>query len=159
VNNAQPEEAMKYHWLWVVMGTLVLTGCLAAETVPDGPRRNWQGTVSNMFQGEMQLISWDESGSEKIQRATGTIQAVLTHSSGFGGGKLSGQLEGRIKDGLFEADFFGKAEVQDGAARFRGKFRGTFSETQGFGTYDLYPIEYQNVVQRFNGDWSVQVLD
>lgn len=150
---------MRYRWLWAAMVTLVLAGCIAAETVPDGPRTNWQGTVSNMLQGEMQLISWDESGSEDIQRATGTIQAVLKHSSGYGGGGFSGQLEGRIKDGLFEADFFGRAEVQDGVARFRGKFRGTFSETQGFGTYDLFPIDYRTEVPRFNGDWSVQVLD
>lgn len=141
------------------MITMVLAGCLAAETIPDSPRRNWQGTVSNMLKGEMQLVSWEESGSENIQKATGTIKAVLSHSSGFGGGAFSGQLEGRIKDGLFEADFFGRAEVQDGVARFRGKFVGTFSETQGFGSYDLYPIDYRNEVPRFNGDWSVQVLD
>lgn len=145
---------MKNKGLWILLGIMLLAGCVTTETAPEGAKTLWVGEMTGMGEGEMKLNSWEVTGEGDVQEVNSQVLVKITSTAGgYGGGTLTGRLTGRIKDGLLEATFVGFARVSDGNASVHGRFIGTVSETQGFGTWDMTASGEGG---RFTGEWSVQ---
>ena len=144
-------------WLKLLLLLIInglLFGCAITEPVPTGDKITWVGEMTGMATGKLELIAWRAHGQGDVQSISSTFDLEFGSSAGaFGHGNFRGRLTGRIKDGVLEATISGHVESQDGADTARGKFVGTVSETQGFGTWEvLAAIE----MMYFSGEWFIE---
>ena len=140
--------------LFLLIIIVLIFGCAATEPTPNVAKEMWVGEMSGMVTGTLNLMSWQTHGEGDVHSVTSMLDLEFDSTTGgYGNGTLTGRLTGRIKDGVLDATISGHAESQDGSAMVRGKFVGTVSETQGFGTWKIFASQ-ENI--HFSGEWSIE---
>jgi len=132
---------------------LVLSACASAPPVPEGMGELWRGKVSGDFDGEIEFRIVREKGTACIFSLLGDTEMFMPRTA-YGRIRVHCKLKGKVKKGILEAQATGRAYTDEGNADVRGKFIGTMSRTQAFGSWMFTHEEGQN-----SGEWSAERVE
>ena len=105
------------------------------------------------------LFSQYEKGQDAYL-VKGTFKGDIEKVSGeFGSGTMSGDIQGKVKDGIFDVGIRGRANVAAGSATIDGKIIGTLSKTQAFGTWKIIARDIEGTLYNFSGEWRAEKVD
>jgi hypothetical protein len=132
---------------------LLASGCATPPTDSSVSYHSWEGDVSGMITGKLNLELKLEQLNKNTKAVSGKILInIKSVSGGWGKGRLNGTLKGEIKDGNLEAAFTGMAHVTEGQAPITGTLTGTLSFSSGQG--DLI-VNTPSDAGSFSGTWTV----
>ena len=135
-----------------------LSGCTSTQVEQGTDREPWFGKFKGMVEADLKMffsLSEEGQGVYFVKGAfSGDIEAV---AGGYGGGKMNGNVKGKIKDGIVDFRINGSATGDWGSVPISGKMIGTLSKTQAFGKWN---INAQAETQYyFSGEWSAEKMD
>jgi hypothetical protein len=135
---------------------LLLTACASAPAEQDLDWESWEGEFTGMVVADLKLkiarVTQTQDGDLVDGVFEGRIEKV---SGGYGSGTMNGAITGRIKAGVLEARLNGVGHVTEGSDRFLGQMQGTFSGTQGSGTWHIQTRSSEGLPP-FSGAWRVE---
>lgn len=138
--------------LIMLIVVLSIFGCASTQLVPDADTDKWIGEISGMAEGDLELFIKQTQGQGDFYSVTGSCAISLeTTAGGYGSGTVTGQMKGKIKNGIMKAKIYGHAQVEDGSSQISGKIIGTISKTQAFGTWSIGHIEGSH-----SGKWTAE---
>ena len=139
-------------FFFCLIGLFLFTvNVMGTQPVKNTPMQTWKGEITGMVIGEWTANILKVKNSQSELTVESRVKMALKNVAGYGGASLKGRIKGKIKDGLFQADFSGSASHSEGQSMVSGSFIGTLSETQGFGSYRL-----NGDGEQFNGEWTLQ---
>ncbi len=146
----------------MVLLTLLLfpfTGCATSPAEEGLDWEPWEGKLTGMVEADLTMHfsrSAQEEGAYVVKGSfAGDIEDV---SGGYGSGTMSGDIRGKVKDGIFNVRMKGHARVRAGSAAVDGKLLGTLSQTQAFGSWKLEARDSEETY-RFSGEWKADKVD
>jgi len=133
-------QILKRFYIVCCIFCILLLGCVADKKQKTDLENAdaWVGEMTGQFEGKIKFYSLKISDTDK--KIKGQIEAKGKLTIGGGNeGVIEGNLAGSIKEGFFNARFNGNGMDTmsfEGCAA-NGTFTGTFSETQGFGSWAI----------------------
>ena len=133
---------------------LLGSGCATTQSESSSRFHSWEGEVSGMITGKLNLKLQIEQVNKNTKAVSGKMSIKIdTVSGGFGDGKVNGTVKGEIKDGNLEATFAGMAYVTEGQAPVSGSIRGTLSFSSGQGDLEVITSTDAGAL---SADWIVR---
>ena len=140
--------------LFAVAIMLFVSGCAATQSESSSRFHSWEGDVSGMITGKLNLKLQIEQVNKNTKAVSGKISIKIEAvDGGLGKGRLNGTIKGEIKDGNLEATFTGMGYVTGGQAPVSGSMTGTLSFNSGQG--DLVVITPSDA-GALSADWTVR---
>jgi hypothetical protein len=137
----------------------LLSGCASKQAEQGTEWEAWVGELTGMVDAELKLFfsRFEEKSDAYLVKGSmkGNIEEV---SGGHGSGTMNAKIEGKVKDGIFNLQISGHANVSEGQALIDGKLIGTLSKTQAFGTWIINARDDERPYQ-FSGEWSAKKID
>ena len=119
----------------------------------------WEGKLTGMVEADLTMQFSRLAQEEGAYMVKGTFAGDIENvAGGYGSGTMSGDIRGKVKDGIFNVRIRGHARVRAGSASVDGKLLGTLSQTQAFGTWNLEARDSE-ATYRFSGDWKADKVD
>jgi hypothetical protein len=128
---------------------LSILGCATTQSVPGADSEKWIGKISGMAEGDLELFIKQNQGG--IFSVTGPFVMNLVTTGGYGSGKVTGNVKGKVKNGIMQTKIIGYAQVDDGSSHISGKMIGTISKSQAFGTWSFNHLEGS-----LSGKWTAE---
>ena len=137
----------------------LMSGCATEPATRGLNWEPWKGKLTGMVDADLTMHfsrSEQEEGTYVVEGSfAGAIEDV---TGGYGGGTMSGDIKGKVKDGIFNVRLKGHARVRAGSASVEGKLLGTLSQTQAFGSWKLEARDSEETY-RFSGEWNADKVD
>ena len=134
-------------------------GCASTPGLKDTEGELWAGKLTGMIDADLKMYfdRFEEKEDLYVVRGsfTGKIGSV---AGGYGGGTMRGTLSGEVKKGDVVVRLRGTANVNEGSASITGKMRGTLSDTQAAGTWDIDARSSEGS-HSFSGQWHADKTD
>ena len=137
--------------LFVVISIL---GCASTQLVPDADTEKWIGKISGMADGNLELFINQTHGQGEFYSVTGHFAMNLKTTGGYGSGRVTGHMKGKVKDGIMKTKISGYAQAEDGSSHISGEMIGTISKTQAFGTWSIGHIK-----GLLSGKWTAEKVE
>ena len=132
-----------------------IAGCASTQVEESLDRENWAGKVTGEIDSDFEMLIIRLKDMENTYRVRGSFAWDIGETAGgFGGGLMTGRLEGRIEDGIFKAAISGHAKVSEGSARITGSMEGALSGINGSGKWKIKA--HADQVYYFSGEWSAE---
>ena len=130
------------------------SGCATTQSESSSRFHSWEGDVSGMITGKLNLKLQIEQVNKNTKAVSGKISIKIDAvSGGLGKGKLNGTIEGEIRDGNLEATFAGMAYVTEGQTPISGSITGTSSFSSGQGDLE---VNTPTDAGAMSADWTVR---
>jgi len=116
----------------------------------------WEVTFTGDIDSKSNLVLKKSKTEEDTYFVSGKFSGKMQDER-WGAGEIRCELKGRTTKSMFSVKISGYAHIQEGEAaafsphRVWGKFRGTLSKSQGFGTWDL-----QHQYGAPKGEWTAK---
>jgi hypothetical protein len=114
-------------------------------------QRSGLAKLAVMAKGDLELLFKQTQGQSDFYSVSGSFVMNLEKTGGYGGGTATGQVKGKVKNGIMKAKISGVAQVEDGSAHISGEIIGTISKTKAFGTWRMGHIDGSH-----SGKWTVE---
>jgi hypothetical protein len=152
---------LKLATLFILPFTLFfLSGCTSTQTEPDTGWETWVGELTGMVDADLKMLFSQFEEGQDAYLVKGTFKGDIGNVSGeFGSGTMSGEIKGKVKDGIFNVGIRGRANVSAGTATIDGKMIGSLSKTQAFGTWKLIAKDIAGTLYNFSGEWRAEKVD
>ena len=130
------------------------SGCATTQSESSSRFHSWEGDVSGMITGKLNLKLQIEQVNKNTKAVSGKISIKIDAvDGGLGKGRLNGALKGEIKDGNLEATFTGMGYVTGGQAPVSGFMTGTLSFSSGQGDLEVITPSDAGAL---SADWTVR---
>jgi hypothetical protein len=137
--------------LITLIAVLSILGCASTQFVPDADTEKWIGKISGMAKGDLELFFKQTQDQSDFYSVSGSFVMNLETTGGYGSGTATGQVKGKVKNGIMKAKISGVAHVEDGSSHIFGEIIGTISKTKAFGTWRMGHIDGSH-----SGKWTVE---
>jgi hypothetical protein len=135
-----------------ILAFLLLLGCASTQIEPGTVAEMWEGKVTGMIDGDIKFSIARIAEENNVFSLKGNmVMKAQEIAGGYGEGRISCSIKGKIKNGVMNARLFGRAKVSEGTADVSGDLVGTISRTQGFGTWTLSHVEGVH-----SGKWTAE---
>ena len=150
---------LKLIMLFILPITLFfLSGCASKQAEQGAEWEAWVGELTGMVEADLKMLFSQVEEGQDAYLVKGTFKGDIGNVSGeFGSGRMSGEIKGKVKDGIFNVLISGNANVRAGTATIDGKMIGTLSKTQAFGTWNI--VARDDETYEFSGEWSAKKID
>lgn len=137
-----------------------LSGCASTQTEQGTDWETWAGKLTGMVDADLKMFFSQLEEEKDVYLVKGTFTGDIENVSGeFGSGRMSGEIKGNVKDGIFDVGIRGRANVAAGSATIDGKIIGTLSKTQAFGTWKIIARDIEGTLYNFSGEWRAEKVD
>jgi hypothetical protein len=137
-----------------------LSGCASTQTEQGTDWETWVGELTGMIDADLKMFFSQFEEEQDAYLVKGTFKGDIGSVSGeFGSGTMSGDIKGKVKDGIFNVGIRGRANVSAGSATIDGKMTGTLSKTQAFGTWHIIARDIEGTLYDFSGEWRAEKVD
>ncbi len=152
---------LKLAILFILPFTLFfLSGCASTQTEQGTDWETWVGELTGMVDADLKMSFSQYEEGQDAYLVKGTFKGDIGNVSGeFGSGKMSGDINGKVKDGVFDVGIRGRANVSAGTATIDGKMIGNLSKTQAFGTWKIIAQDIEGTLYNFSGEWRAEKVD
>jgi hypothetical protein len=152
--------ALELFVMFMVSSSLFfLFGCTSAPELKGTEGELWAGKLTGMIDADLKMYfsRFEEKGDLYVVRGSfnGEIGRV---AGGYGSGTMRGTLSGEVKKGNIDVRIRGTATVNEGSASITGKMKGTLSDTQAAGTWDIDARSSEGS-HSFSGQWHADKTD
>ncbi|MGD8213486.1 MAG: hypothetical protein PVF32_26710 [Desulfobacterales bacterium] len=138
----------------------LLSGCTSTQTEQGTDWEIWVGELTGMIDAELKMFFSQFEEGQNAYLVKGTFKGDIENVSGeFGSGRMSGEIKGKVKNGIFNVGIRGRAYVSAGTATIDGKMIGTLSKTQAFGTWSILARDIEGTLYNFSGEWRAEKVD
>jgi hypothetical protein len=136
-----------------------LSGCASKQAEQGTEWEAWVGELTGMVDAELKLFFSRLEEDSDVYLVKGSMKGNIGDvSGGHGSGTMNAKIEGKVKDGIFNLQMWGHANVSEGQATINGKLIGTLSKTQAFGTWIIDARDDERPYE-FSGEWSAKKID
>ena len=137
-----------------------LSGCASTQTEQGTDWETWVGELTGMVDADLKMLFSQFEEGQDAYLVKGTFKGDIGKVSGeFGSGRMSGDIKGKVKDGIFDVGIRGRANVSAGTATIDGKMIGSLSKTQAFGTWNIIAKDIEGTLYNFSGEWRAEKVD
>ena len=137
-----------------------LSGCASTQTGQGTDWETWVGELTGMVDADLKMLFSQFEEGQDAYLVKGTFKGDIGKVSGeFGSGTMSGEIKGKVKDGIFNVGIRGRANVSAGTATIDGKMIGSLSKTQAFGTWNIIAKDIEGTLYNFSGEWRAEKVD
>jgi hypothetical protein len=137
-----------------------LSGCASTQTEQGTEWETWVGELTGMVDADLKMLFSQYEEGQDAYLVKGTFKGDIKNVSGeFGSGRMSGEIKGQVKDGIFNVGIRGRANVSAGTATIDGKMIGSLSKTQAFGTWNIIARDIEGTLYNFSGEWRAEKVD
>jgi hypothetical protein len=153
--------SLKLAVLFILPFTLFfLSGCASTQTEQGTDWETWVGELTGMVDADLKMLFSQYEEGQNAYLVKGTFRGDIENVSGeFGSGRMSGEIKGKVKDGIFNVGIRGRANVAAGSATIDGKLIGSLSKTQAFGTWKIIARDIEGTLYNFSGEWRAEKVD
>ena len=152
---------LKLAILFILPFTLFFfSGCASMQTEHGTDWETWVGELTGMVDADLKMLFSQLEEGQDAYLVKGTFKGDIGKVSGeFGSGRMSGEIKGKVKDGIFNVGIRGRANVSAGTATIDGKMIGSLSKTQAFGTWNIIAKDIEGTLYNFSGEWRAEKVD
>lgn len=152
---------LKLAKLFILVFTLFfLSGCASTQTEQGTDWETWVGELTGMVDADLKMLFSQFEEGQDAYLVKGTFKGDIGNVSGeFGSGRMSGEIKGKVKDGIFNVGIRGRANVSAGTATIDGKMIGSLSKKQAFGTWKIIARDIEGTLYNFSGEWRAEKVD
>ncbi len=137
-----------------------LFGCASTQTEQGTDWETWVGKLTGMVDADLKMLFSQHEEGQDAYLIKGTFKGNIGNVSGeFGSGRMSGDIKGKVKDGIFNVGIRGRANVSAGTATIDGKMIGSLSKTQASGTWNIIARDIEGTLYNFSGEWRAEKVD
>jgi hypothetical protein len=119
----------------------------------------WAGKLAGMIDADLKMYFSRFDEKEDRYEVNGSFKGEIGRvAGGYGSGTMRGTLSGEVKEGNVVVRIRGTATVNEGSASITGKMKGTLSDTQAAGTWDIDARSGEGS-HHFSGQWHADKTD
>ena len=137
---------------------ITMSGCATTPEEQGKDREPWAGKMTGQIDADLEMFFSRLEEEQEVYLVNGAFKGNIARvSGGYGSGTMSGGIKGKVKDGIFNVQMWGRATVSDGSASFKGKMIGTLSKSQAFGTWEIIASD-DETTYNFTGEWRADKI-